>query len=54
MQALVAVASEFDADGVDLLFLNYSQRLNILAGQPVRPELDRLGITAGGGTAQLL
>ena len=53
MQALVAVASEFDADGVDLLFLNYSQRLKILAGQPVRPELGRRGIIADGRSTPL-
>ena len=53
MQALVGVASEFDADGVDLLFLNRAERFKILAGQPVRPELDRLGIIADGPSTPL-
>lgn len=53
MQALVGVASEFDADGVDLLFLNRAERIKILAGQPVRPELARRRITADGGSTPL-
>jgi hypothetical protein len=57
VQALAGVASEFDTDGVDVLFLNYrgdpthpSGKFKILAGQPVRPELDRRGITPNGAT----
>ena len=53
MQALVAVASEFDADGVDLLFLNRAQRIKILAGQPVRDEFISRGIEADGGSTPL-
>ena len=53
MQALVGVASEFDADGVDLLFLNRTERFKILAGQPVRPELGRRGIIADGRSTPL-
>ncbi len=53
MQVLVGVASEFDADGVDVLFLNRAQRFKILAGQPVRPELDRRGIRADGSSTPL-
>ena len=53
MQALVGVASEFDVDGVDVLFLNRAVRFKILAGQPVRPELERRGITADGSRTPL-
>ncbi len=49
----MGVASEFDADGVDVLFLNRAQRLRILAGQPVRTELTSRGIIPDGSSTPL-
>lgn len=53
MQALVGVASEFDTDGVDVLFLNRALRLRILAGQSVRRELTDRGIIPDGSSTPL-